>query len=46
MRSGTIVDATIIAPPSSPKNQEHSRDPEMHQKGLLRRSQDLRSSAS
>jgi len=31
MRSGTIVDATIIAAPSSTKNQEQSRDPDMHQ---------------
>jgi len=28
---GTIVDATIIAVPSSTKNQEKARDPEMHQ---------------
>ena len=28
---GTIVDATIIAAPSSTKNKEKSRDPEMHQ---------------
>lgn len=28
---GTIVDATIIAAPSSTKNQAKSRDPEMHQ---------------
>lgn len=28
---GTIVDATIINAPSSTKNQENSRDPEMHQ---------------
>ncbi len=31
MRAGTIVDATIIAAPSSTKNEEHARDPEMHQ---------------
>ena len=31
MREGTIVDATIIAAPSSTKNQEGKRDPEMHQ---------------
>src|SRR4051812_32600664 len=31
MRQGTIVDATIIAAPPSTKNQEKSRDPEMHQ---------------
>jgi len=29
--SGTIVDATIINAPSSTKNQEGKRDPEMHQ---------------
>jgi IS5 family transposase len=28
---GTIVDATIIAAPSSTKNEERERDPEMHQ---------------
>lgn len=28
--SGTIVDATIIAAPSSTKNQQKARDPEMH----------------
>ena len=31
MRSGTIVDATLIAAPSSTKNEEGKRDPEMHQ---------------
>jgi IS5 family transposase len=31
MRGGSIVDATIIAAPSSTKNQTGSRDPEMHQ---------------
>ena len=31
MREGTIVDATLIAAPSSTKNSEGSRDPEMHQ---------------
>jgi IS5 family transposase len=31
MRAGTIVDATIIAAPSSTKNQGGARDPEMHQ---------------
>ena len=31
LRSGTIVDATIIAAPSSTKNQDGQRDPEMHQ---------------
>jgi transposase, IS5 family len=31
MRAGTIVDATIIAAPSSTKNHDKARDPEMHQ---------------
>ena len=31
MRSGTIVDATIIAAPSSTKNATGERDPDMHQ---------------
>jgi transposase, IS5 family len=31
MRKGTIVDATIIAAPSSTKNEGKTRDPEMHQ---------------
>jgi len=31
LKSGTIVDATIIAEPSSTKNAEGERDPEMHQ---------------
>jgi IS5 family transposase len=31
MRAGTIVDATIIAAPSSTKNEGRTRDPEMHQ---------------
>ena len=31
LSGGTIVDATIIAAPSSTKNQEKARDPEMHQ---------------
>jgi IS5 family transposase len=31
MRAGTIVDATIIAAPSSTKNAGNTRDPEMHQ---------------
>ena len=31
MRQGTLVDATIIAAPSSTKNQDQARDPEMHQ---------------
>ena len=31
LRSGTIVDATIIAAPSSTKNRDGERDPAMHQ---------------
>lgn len=31
LKTGTIVDATIIAAPSSTKNTEKKRDPEMHQ---------------
>ena len=31
LRAGTIVDATIIAAPSSTKNQGGERDPQMHQ---------------
>src|SRR6185295_16681008 len=31
MRAGTIVDATIIAAPSSTKNEGRTRDPDMHQ---------------
>jgi IS5 family transposase len=31
LREGTIVDATIVAAPPSTKNQDRSRDPEMHQ---------------
>ena len=31
MKGGTIVDATIINAPSSTKNAEKKRDPEMHQ---------------
>ena len=31
LKSGTIVDATIIAAPPSTKNAEGTRDPEMHQ---------------
>jgi len=31
MREGTLVDATIIAAPSSTKNREGKRDPDMHQ---------------
>ena len=31
LRAGTIVDATIIAAPSSTKNNDRERDPDMHQ---------------
>jgi IS5 family transposase len=31
LREGTIVDATIIAAPTSTKNADGERDPEMHQ---------------
>jgi hypothetical protein len=31
MKSGTIVDATVISAPSSTKKAEKARDPEMHQ---------------
>ncbi len=31
MTEGTLVDATLIAAPSSTKNGAHARDPEMHQ---------------
>ena len=31
LKEGTVVDATIIAAPSSTKNQSGKRDPEMHQ---------------
>ena len=31
MKQGTIVDATLIAAPSSTKNRRQERDPEMHQ---------------
>jgi IS5 family transposase len=31
LKEGTVVDATIIAAPSSTKNREGRRDPEMHQ---------------
>ena len=31
MTQGTLVDATLIAAPSSTKNIIHARDPEMHQ---------------
>ena len=31
MREGTIVDATILNAPSSTKNKNHERDPQMHQ---------------
>ena len=31
MKQGTIIDTTIIAAPSSTKNEKRERDPEMHQ---------------
>ena len=31
LRAGTLVDATLIAAPSSTKNEKCARDPEMHQ---------------
>jgi transposase, IS5 family len=31
LREGSIVDATIIAGPTSTKNRDHTRDPDMHQ---------------
>jgi transposase, IS5 family len=31
LREGTVVDATIISAPSSTKNEDKERDPEMHQ---------------
>ena len=31
MKHGTIIDATLIAAPSSTKNKTNERDPEMHQ---------------
>ncbi|GAB3626226.1 transposase [Pandoraea terrae] len=31
LREGTVVDATLIAAPSSTKNKDGERDPEMHQ---------------
>ncbi|MGU7895857.1 transposase, partial [Escherichia coli] len=31
LKSGTVVDATLIAAPSSTKNRSGQRDPEMHQ---------------
>ena len=31
LKQGTVVDATLIAAPSSTKNQDGKRDPEMHQ---------------
>ena len=30
LKTGTVVDATIIAAPSSTKNSSGERDPEMH----------------
>lgn len=35
LSGGTIVDATIIAAPSSTKNADNSRDPEMHKPSPL-----------
>jgi IS5 family transposase len=31
MNQGTLIDATLIAAPSSTKNKKHERDPAMHQ---------------
>ena len=31
MNQGTLIDATLIAAPSSTKNEKHERDPDMHQ---------------
>ena len=31
LKTGTVVDATLIAAPSSTKNSRGERDPEMHQ---------------
>ena len=31
MNQGTLIDATLIAAPSSTKNKQHARDPQMHQ---------------
>lgn len=31
MSQGTLIDATLIAAPSSTKNEKHQRDPQMHQ---------------
>jgi len=31
LQAGTVIDATIIAAPSSTKNKEGKRDPQMHQ---------------
>ena len=30
LKTGTVVDASLIAAPSSTKNKDHERDPEMH----------------
>ena len=30
LKTGTVVDATLIAAPSSTKNKDHKRDPDMH----------------
>ena len=35
LRQGTIVDATLIHAPSSTKNKEGKRDPEMHHESPL-----------
>ena len=42
MREGTLVDATIIAAPSSTKNRERQRDPEPERSGDGRRSVSLK----
>jgi IS5 family transposase len=31
MSKSTLVDATLIAAPSSTKNRDHARDPDIHQ---------------
>jgi IS5 family transposase len=36
MKQGTIIDATLIAAPTSTKNKQGERDPEMHQVAPLR----------
>jgi transposase-like protein len=44
MKKGTVVDATLISAPSSTKNADGERDPEMHQriKQLEREVRELR----